>query len=109
MFDDFNKVNVDGVDYYDTKKELSHQDCLELAANHGLRVLERWELCKLYDESEDFRKSLAKKWYWSASVYSKNRSDAWLFNGNGGVVLYGPYRISTYAARCVLEASERVG
>jgi hypothetical protein len=100
IFDDFEKVTIDGVDYYDTKKELSHQECLDLAAKHGLRVLERWELCKLYDESECFRKSLADKWYWSASVFSGNRNLAWQFYGFSGNVSYY-YRNSAYGVRCV--------
>jgi hypothetical protein len=101
---DFEKVTIDGVDYYDTTKELSYQECLDLAANHGLRVLERWELCKLYDESEEFRKSLSEKWYWSASVYSGSRGSAWQFYGDDGSV-DSSSRGYTYAARCVLEAT----
>jgi hypothetical protein len=97
---DYIKVTVDGVDYYDTKKEYSHQECLDLAAKHSLRVLERWELCKLYDESEEFRKSLTQKWYWSASVFSFDRDYAWQFDGHYGVVDYD-YRSNTYGARCV--------
>jgi len=96
---DFTKVTVDGVDYYDTKKELTHQECLDLASKHGLRVLERWELCKLYDESECFRKS-TNKCYWSASVNSLNRYNAWLFNGDYGNV-DSNNRNYTGAALCV--------
>ncbi len=98
--EDFEKVTVDGVDYYDTKKKYSHQECLDLAAKHSLRVLERWELCKMYDESEEFRKSLAPKWYWSASVVSDSRSDAWQFYGNYGFAVNN-YRFDTSGARCV--------
>ena len=98
--EDFEKVTIDGVDYYDTKKELSYQECLDLAAKHGLRVLDRWELCKLYDESEEFRKSL-DKWYWSASVDSGSRNDAWRFFGVYGTVLDYGTRYYTNAARCV--------
>ena len=98
--EDFIKVTVDGVDYYDSKEELSHRDCLDLASKHGLRVLERCELCKLYDESKEFRKSLVGKWYWSASVNSDFRDYAWRFNGSGGSVL-NLYRRYSSGARCV--------
>ena len=98
--EDFEKVTIDGVDYYDTKKELSHKDCLDLAAKHGLRVLERWELCKLYDESEEFRKSLSDAWYWSASVISYNRNNAWQFDGGDGYVV-NVTRGNTGGVRCV--------
>lgn len=98
--DAFVKVTVDGVDYYDSKKELTHQDALDLAAKHGLRVLERWELCKLYDESEAFRKSLEPKWYWSAKADSRSRSLAWRFsssNGDGFI----DHRFNVSCVRCV--------
>jgi len=102
--EDFEKVTVDGVDYYDSKKDVTHQDALGLAAKYGLRVLERWELSKLFDESEEFRKSLVDKWYWSASVSSDPRYYAWLFGGSNGPV-YNSTRYSTYGVRCVLEAT----
>jgi hypothetical protein len=98
--DDFVKVTVDGVDYFDSKKELSHQDAIDLAAKHGLRVLERWELCRLFDENEVFRKSLSQKWYWSASVVSTYQNYAWRFYGNDGTVLNNS-RNYTYGVRCV--------
>jgi hypothetical protein len=98
--DDFVKVTVDGVDYYDSKEELTHQEALDLAAKHGLRVLERWELSRLYDENEAFRKSLEHKWYWSASVFSSSRDYVWRFNGNNGNVDYS-YRNYTTGVRCV--------
>ena len=98
--EDFEKVTVDGVDYYDSKKDMTHQDALGLAAKYGLRVLERWELSKLFDESEEFRKSLVDKWYWSASVDSSDRNYAWIFYGNyGSVSIYS--RSNAYGVRCV--------
>jgi hypothetical protein len=97
---DFTVVAVDGVKYYDSKEELSHQKCLDLALKYGLRVLERWELCKLYDESEEFRKSIDNKWLWSASVNSYYRNYAWRFYGcNGNVSNYD--RDYASGARCV--------
>ena len=98
--EDFEKVTVDGVDYYDSKKDMTHQDALGLAAKYGLRVLERWELSKLFDESEEFRKSLGDQWYWSASVFSSARVGAWLFGGGSGGVSYG-YRVNSGCVRCV--------
>jgi len=102
--EDFEKVTVDGVDYYDSKKDMTHQDALGLAAKYRLRVLERWELSKLFDDSEEFRKSLVDKWYWSASVDSNSRGSAWLFYGHGGPV-YLSERFIPYGVRCVLEAT----
>ena len=98
--EDFEKVTVDGVDYYDSKKDVTHQDALGLAAKYGLRVLERWELSKLFDDSEEFRKSLVDQWYWAASVSSSSRDDAWLFGGAYGDVSYNS-RLDTYGVRCV--------
>ncbi len=96
----FTKVTVEGVDYYDSKHPYPHQEALDLAAKHGLRVLERWELCKLFDESEAFRASLEAKRYWSASVYSYSHYGAWKFVGyNGGVSVSIRY-LSSYV-RCV--------
>jgi hypothetical protein len=86
---DFDKVVVDGVEYYDSKKDMTHQEALDLAAKHGLRVMESWEMNRLYVESEEFRKSVASKWYWCASVYSSNRSSAWRFYGSYGVRCVG--------------------
>jgi hypothetical protein len=84
---DFDKVVVDGVEYYDSKKDVTHQEALDLAAKHGLRVMESWEMHRLFVDSEEFRESLAAKWYWCASVVSGTRLGAWQFNGlNGGVV-----------------------
>jgi hypothetical protein len=83
---DFDKVVVDGVEYYDAKKDMTHQEALDLAAKHGLRVMEPWEMNKLFIETEEFRKSLADKWYWCASVYSSTRGNAWLFDGDYGGV-----------------------
>ena len=102
--EDFEKVTVDGVDYYDSKKDVTHQDALGLAAKYGLRVLERWELSKLFDDSEEFRKSLVDKWYWSASVYSSSRSFAWRFGGSYGFVGFDS-RYAPSGVRCVLEAT----
>jgi hypothetical protein len=85
---DFDKVVVDGVEYYDAKKDVTHQEALDLAAKHGLRVMESWEMNKLFIESEEFRRSLSEKWYWCASVNSDFRVFAWLFNGSYGVVNY---------------------
>jgi hypothetical protein len=98
--DDFVKVTVDGVDYFESKKELPHQEALDLATKHGLRVLERWELCKLFDENEAFRKSLEHKVYWSASVLSLDRYSAWRFSGFDGYVSYYS-RVNSYGVRCV--------
>lgn len=98
--DDFVKVTVDGVDYYDSKKELPHQDAINLAAKHGLRVLKRWELCKLFDEGKEFRESLDHKWIWSASVFSSIRNYAWKFYGSVGSVSYSS-RDNSYGVRCV--------
>lgn len=98
--DDYVKVTVDGVDYYDSKKELTNQEALDLAAKHGLRVLERWELCKLFDTSEAFRESLEHKWYWSASVDSSYRNYAWLFDGSYGYISYYD-RLDANGVRCV--------
>ena len=106
--EDFEKVAVDGVDYYDSKKDVTHQDALGLAAKYGLRVLERWELSKLFDESEEFSKSLVDKWYRSASVVSFDRNTAWQFNGGYGSVASSS-RDHADGVRCVLEASERDG
>ncbi len=97
---DFTKIVVDGITYYDAKKDMTHQDALDLAAKHGLRVMESWEMNKLFIESEAFRKSLASKWYWCASVCSNYRSNAWLFYGNYGYASYN-YRYDYYGVRCV--------
>jgi hypothetical protein len=97
---DFDKVVVDGVEYYDSKKEMTHQDALDLAAKHGLRVMESWEMHKLFIESDEFRKSLADKWYWCASVTSNIRDGAWRFNGNYGGAYNGPRSLS-YGVRAV--------
>jgi hypothetical protein len=77
---------VDGIEYYDSKKIMTHREALELAARNGLRVMESWEMHKLLVESEDFRKSLAPKWYWCASVGYCGRYNAWRFNGCNGYV-----------------------
>jgi hypothetical protein len=97
---DFDKVVVDGVEYYDAKKDVTHQEALDLAAKHGLRVMESWEMNRLWIESEEFRKSLTPKWYWCASVVSGNRNNAWLFSGYYGFVSYY-YRSLKYGVRCV--------
>lgn len=101
---DFSKVTVDSVDYYDANVACTHQEALDLAAKHGLRVLESWEMHKLWIESEDFRKSLESRWYWRwywcASVYSGIRSYAWHFNGSGGGVSVNS-RSGSYGVRCV--------
>jgi hypothetical protein len=97
---DFDKVVVDGVEYYDSKKDVKHQEALDLAAKHGLRVMESWEMNQLWIESEAFRESLAAKWYWCASVYSGGRSLAWRFNGGLGSVSY-VNRNDDYGVRCV--------
>jgi hypothetical protein len=97
---DFIRIVVDGVTYFDSKKDVTHQEALDLAEKHGLRVMESWEMHRLYVECEAFRESLAAKWYWGASVYSNYRSYAWLFNGNNGYVNLD-YRGSSYGVRCV--------
>jgi hypothetical protein len=97
---DFDKVVVDGVEYYDAKKDVTHQEALDLAAKHGLRVMEAWEMNRLWIESEEFRKSLASKWYWCASVVSDSRFSAWQFYGGYGVVGYVT-RDFSYGVRCV--------
>jgi hypothetical protein len=96
----FTKVIVDGVEYYDSKKEMTHQEAIDLAAKHGLRVLESWEMHRRFIESDEFRKSLAPKWYWCASVLSSYRSNAWQFSGLTGGVDYD-VRNNTYGVRCV--------
>ena len=80
----FQRIVVDGVEYWDSLNLYTHEEALALAKGFNLRVLERWELCKLYDESEDFRSSLACEWYWSAALYSSVCGSAWLFNGGNG-------------------------
>ena len=97
---DFTKIVVDGITYFDAKKDMTHQDAHGLAAKHGLRVMESWEMNKLFIESKEFRKSLAAKWYWCASVVSYNRVGAWLFVGYSGYVSNGN-RGSSYGVRCV--------
>jgi hypothetical protein len=97
---DFDKVVVDGVDYYDSKKDVTHQGALDLAEKHGLRVMESWELNKLYIESDEFRKSLSHKWYWCASVVSNYRNFAWQFNGYYGYA-YTYNRNLNNGVRCV--------
>jgi len=84
---DFDKVVVDGVEYYDSKKDVTHQEALDLAAKHGLRVMESWEMHRLFVDSEEFRESLAAKWYWCASVVSSNRSYVWQIYGSSGTVI----------------------
>ena len=98
---DFDKVVVDGVEYYDAKKDVTHQGALDLAAKHGLRVMESWEMNKLFIESEEFRKSLADKWHWCASVVSSSHGSAWLFFGSSGVVSNFA-RSYSYGVRCVM-------
>jgi hypothetical protein len=98
---DFDKVVVDGVEYYDSKKDMTHQDALDLAAKHGLRVMESWEVNKLFIESEAFRKSLYPKWYWCASVNSNNRLNAWQFYGGRGEVSLSSRYVSYFGVRCV--------
>jgi hypothetical protein len=95
---DFDKVVVDGVEYYDSKKDVTHQEALDLAAKHGLRVMESWEMNQLWIESEAFRESLAAKWYWCASVYSYDRGVAWQFYGSNGGVSCN-YRGSSHGVR----------
>jgi hypothetical protein len=97
---DFTKVVVDGITYYDSKKDVTHRDALDLAEKHGLRVMESWETHKLFIESEEFRESLDGKWYWSASVNSDSRDYAWQFSGLYGSVNYN-YRYYNYGVRCV--------
>jgi len=99
---DFVKVIVDGVEYYDSKTDVTHQEALDLAAKHGLRVMESWEMNRLYVECEAFRESLAAKWYWCASVYSNVRNGAWQFSGSYGYVDYG-YRYVSLGVRAVAE------
>jgi hypothetical protein len=96
----FDKVVVDGVEYYDSKKDMTHQEALDLAAKHGLRVMESWEMNRLYVECEAFRESLAAKWYWCASVDSDDRGFAWRFDGDYGSV-YDDSRSSHRGVRCV--------
>ena len=98
--DAFDKVTVDGVDYYNFKKDVTHTDAFELAVKHGMRVLERWELCKLFDESEQARHALKGRRFWSASVYSGSRNVAWQFDGDYGSVNLSP-RINTYGVVCI--------
>lgn len=98
--DDFTQAVVDGVTYYDAKKECTHQEALDLAAKHGLRVMESWEMHKLWIESENFRKSADGKWFWGASVVSDYRDNAWRFYGYGGGV-GNYYRSGTGGVRCV--------
>jgi hypothetical protein len=99
---DFVKVIVDGVEYYDSKTDVTHQEALDLAAKHGLRVMESWEMHRLFVDSEEFRESLAAKWYWCASVYSGSRFGAWQFGGYGGNVSNG-YRNGSSGVRAVAE------
>lgn len=98
----FTKVVVDGVEYYDSKKEMTHQEAIDLAAKHGLRVLESWEMHRRFIESDEFRKSLAPEWYWCASVCSYSRSGAWLFYGYYGYVNDSD-RNNTSGVRCVVK------
>jgi hypothetical protein len=98
---DFDKVVVDGVEYYDSKKDVKHQEALDLAAKHGLRVMESWEMNRLYVECEAFRESLAAKWYWGASVNSyKKHNFPWQIHGPSGTVSLGSHNYNGYT-RCV--------
>jgi hypothetical protein len=98
---DFTRIVVDGITYFDSKKDMTHREALDLAAKHGLRVMEPWEMNKLFIESEEFRKSLADKWYWCASVNSDSRYYAWRFNGYYGYVDYNPRDYVHGGVRCV--------
>jgi len=97
---DFTEIVVDGITYFDSKKDVTHQEALDLAAKHGLRVMESWEMHRLFVDSKEFRESLAAKWYWSASVVSVNRLNAWQFDGSYGGVVFD-YRSLSYGVRCV--------
>ena len=97
----FTKVIVDGITYYDSKKDMTHQEALDLAKKHGLRVMESWEMNQRFMESKEFRKSLTSTWYWCAAFCSDNSNVAWLFGGDYGSAIYLGYRDDYNVVRCV--------
>lgn len=98
---------IDGVTYYDADEEMTHEAALKWAEENGLCLLTRGEWCDRWDSSEEFRKSCAREFWWTASVDSTTRPCyAWSFNGNYGNVYYN-FRNVTYSVRCVKKETKR--
>lgn len=94
----FTKVVIDGITYYETKQDYTHETIIELAKEYGLRVLHRWEFSKVYDNSLPFRFNLSPRKYWT-STCADYSNYAWLFDTFG--VATQVNRTKTYAAICV--------
>lgn len=97
-----------------SEKTMPHRDAVAYCKNQGLRlptVRELFDFCAAgvtepnYGPNYQAGKypSTARCWEtypWSASVYSYDRSDAWLFNGYGGIPNSFTFYY-TYGVRCV--------
>jgi len=92
---------IDDVSFFDCVNNMGHKEALEWAASHGFRVLERWEWSKLYDESEGFRKSTKRKWYWAANACPDDPFNSWMFNGFNGAAEMG-HNGKIGGVRCVI-------
>jgi hypothetical protein len=99
---DFNKIEAGWYTYYEANREMTHHEALELAKHHGLRVLDCWELHKLYLDSKEFRESLARNWYWSASLYPNNSDYAIQFCGILGLSHLNSHNTKGLV-RCVID------
>jgi hypothetical protein len=90
--------------FKDSEVDMNHDDALAFALRTHMRLLDKDEaewFYKSFNKLPMWKKSLAKqKWYWTSSVVSFNRNNAWQFDDYYGVVAGSP-RDDTSGARCV--------
>jgi hypothetical protein len=90
--------------FKDAEGDMTHEEALAFAERTHMRLLDKEEakwFHKNFNKLTMWQASLNKnKWYWTSSVYSDSRIDAWQFSGSYGFVNLD-YRGSSYGVRCV--------
>ena len=97
--------------FKDSEADMNHDEALAFAERTHMRLLDKDEaewFEKNFDKLPMWKKSLDEtKGYWTASVDSFFRSNAWHFDGNSGSVYYNVYPDNPYGVRCVGGTVER--